>query len=192
MVDLGLINGKRERHSFQTKADAETFAEVKRTERINEGTAALGLSQEIRQDAAKAAAVLSPYGVSLLEAARYYAKHVLAYKTAPPLADIVKRLIADAEKNDRRDRTIDAFGDQMKTAAQMGHRDSSVIHNHYKALVLKAEAEKYWKLSPEVVEKEDQENDPKAKDPAEVKPKAIHKGGGNPAPESPTPTRPAA
>lgn len=45
-VDLGLINGKRERHCFQTKADAETFAEVKRTERTNEGTAALGLSQE--------------------------------------------------------------------------------------------------------------------------------------------------
>ena len=158
--------------------------------------------------------------MSVLEAARYYAKHVLAYKTAPPLNDIVKRLIADAEKDDRRDRTIDElhsrlesfaedfanrqlidltteeiedwldeehwphnglrhsfgsyhladFGDQMKTAAQMGHRDSSVIHNHYKALVLKAEAEKYWKLSPEVVNEEDQENEPKTNDPDEVKP----------------------
>jgi integrase len=35
-------------------------------------------------------------------------------------------------------------GDQVKTAAQMGHRDANVVHNHYKALVLKSEAEKYW------------------------------------------------
>ena len=35
-------------------------------------------------------------------------------------------------------------GDQVKTAAQMGHRDSIVVHNHYKALVLKSEAEMYW------------------------------------------------
>jgi len=34
----------------------------------------------------------------------------------------------------------------------MGHRDSNVIHNHYKQLIMKAEAEKFWKLTPEVVE----------------------------------------
>ena len=32
---------------------------------------------------------------------------------------------------------------------QMGHRDSNVVHNHYKALVLKSEAEKFWNLQPE-------------------------------------------
>jgi integrase len=40
-------------------------------------------------------------------------------------------------------------GDAVKTAMQMGHRDSNVVHNHYKALVLKSEAEKFWALSPE-------------------------------------------
>jgi integrase len=40
------------------------------------------------------------------------------------------------------------YGDQMKTAAQMGHRDSGVVHNHYKALVLKSEAEKFWAIRP--------------------------------------------
>lgn len=83
IVDLGLINGKRQRHSFQTKVEADTFAESKRVERQNEGTAALGLSQETRQDAAKAAAILSPAGVSLLQAAQYYQQHVLHTGTPP-------------------------------------------------------------------------------------------------------------
>jgi integrase len=39
-------------------------------------------------------------------------------------------------------------GDQVKTAAQMGHRDSAVVHNHYKALVLKSEAQKFWSIRP--------------------------------------------
>ena len=42
VVDLGLINGKRERHAFKTKAEADTFAEQKRIEHQNEGMAALG------------------------------------------------------------------------------------------------------------------------------------------------------
>jgi hypothetical protein len=30
----------------------------------------------------------------------------------------------------------------------MGHRDVGVLHNHYKALVTKGEAEKFWQLRP--------------------------------------------
>jgi integrase len=40
------------------------------------------------------------------------------------------------------------YGDAVKTAQQMGHRSSDVVHNHYKALVLKQEAEKFWGLRP--------------------------------------------
>jgi integrase len=39
-------------------------------------------------------------------------------------------------------------GDAVKTAQQMGHRSSDVVHNHYKALVLKREAERFWNLKP--------------------------------------------
>ena len=41
------------------------------------------------------------------------------------------------------------YGDTIKTANQMGHRDSIIIHNHYKALVLKKEAERFWALMPQ-------------------------------------------
>lgn len=39
--------------------------------------------------------------------------------------------------------------DAIKTATQMGHRSSDVVHNHYKALVMNSEAEKFWNLKPE-------------------------------------------
>jgi len=41
-----------------------------------------------------------------------------------------------------------AHGDAIKTAGLMGHRDPGVLHNHYKALVTKAEAERFWALRP--------------------------------------------
>lgn len=65
VVDIGLINGKRERHSFKTKSEAGTFAELKRTERQNQGVAALSLPQAIKVDAAKASALLTTHNVSL-------------------------------------------------------------------------------------------------------------------------------
>ena len=40
------------------------------------------------------------------------------------------------------------YDDAVNTGQQMGHRSSDVIHNHYKALVLKTEAERFWNLKP--------------------------------------------
>lgn len=106
IVDLGLINGRRERHSFKTKGEADTFAEARRAERLNEGASALALSQADRQDAAKALETLRPHDITLTKAADYYFQHVLAYRNAPLVPEVVARLIADTEKNDRRDRTV--------------------------------------------------------------------------------------
>jgi integrase len=106
VVDLGLINGKRERYSFKTKTEAGTFAELKKTERQNQGTAALALPYEIKVDAAKASTLLTPHNVSLEEAAKYFAQHVIAYRDAPIIRQIVAQMIAEAEKNDRRDQTV--------------------------------------------------------------------------------------
>ena len=61
VVDIGLINGKRERHSFKTKAEASTFAELKKTERQNQGATALAMPQAIKVDAAKASALSVSY-----------------------------------------------------------------------------------------------------------------------------------
>ncbi len=106
VVDLGQINGRRDRTSFRTKYEANAFAEQKRTEKANHGASALAISQEIKMDAVKAHAILSPHSVTLHEAAQYYLNHVIAYRNSPPISEIVERMLVESERNDRRDRTV--------------------------------------------------------------------------------------
>jgi integrase len=53
---------------------------------------------------------------------------------------------------------LSLHGDAVKTAGKMGHRSSDVVHNHYKALVLKKEAERFWGLRPMVQDEGKMEN----------------------------------
>jgi hypothetical protein len=46
-----MVNGQRKRPSFNAKEEADAFAELKRTERPNQGTAALALPQAIKTEA---------------------------------------------------------------------------------------------------------------------------------------------
>ena len=106
LVDIGIIDGKRIRKSFSDKQEAETFAEQQRVVRKNEGTAAYAVPLEIRAEAAKCVTKLQPHGVSLTEATDYYLKHVVAFRQAPTVAEIVRRMIDDAKAAGRRDKTI--------------------------------------------------------------------------------------
>lgn len=40
------------------------------------------------------------------------------------------------------------YNDAAKTALQLGHRDSGVLFDHYRALVKPQDAEKYWQIAP--------------------------------------------
>ena len=43
------------------------------------------------------------------------------------------------------------YGDQNRTALELGHRDTDLLYKHYRALVTKEDAEKYWDIKPVVV-----------------------------------------
>ena len=107
VVDLGIIAGKRQRRSFTSKVEAETFADMARVKKQNEGVAAFVMSEQVRVDATKAATLLAPSGVSLVAAAQYYLDHVITYQNAPPLQEIVTRLLTEATRNERRQRTVE-------------------------------------------------------------------------------------
>jgi site-specific recombinase XerD len=82
-VDLGLVNGKRKRHFYKTRQEAETKGDQFKIARANLGTAAFSLTDKERVDATEALSLLSGVSVSLVEASRYYLKHA---KPASPLA----------------------------------------------------------------------------------------------------------
>jgi integrase len=48
---------------------------------------------------------------------------------------------------------LGANGSADKTAAQMGHRSTEMIFQHYRELVPKKEAEKFWQIMPEAPDK---------------------------------------
>lgn len=127
VIDLGLVDGKRERQAFKTKDEAETFAEQARIKRQNEGLAAFSLPAAVRVEALKASellqpfgvalaqaaaeysralAVLNPHGVSLAQVVQYYDNHVLKYRNAPVISKIVEQMLREAQTNNRRHRTV--------------------------------------------------------------------------------------
>ncbi len=91
---------------FKTFREADTFATQARIARKNEGRDAFSLPVDVRTDAAKASAKLKPHGVSLLEAANYYLKHVVAFREAPTVEVIIKKLLAETEAAGRREKTL--------------------------------------------------------------------------------------
>ena len=95
MVDCGRVNGKRNRRTFPTKPEAETYRQQKLIERTNDGIAALAVPIEVRREAAKCQSMLAPYDASLTQATEYYVEHVLRYRTSPTLREMIDRLLAE-------------------------------------------------------------------------------------------------
>lgn len=100
------VKGKRIREAFKTKGEAETRAQEIRNQVENEGRQAFNLPTALRVEAQQAVEKLAPHNVAITEAVDFYVEHVLKYRTAPTVTEIVKRLVTEAEGNKRRDRTV--------------------------------------------------------------------------------------
>ena len=72
-VDTRSFNG--ERKFFATKQEAETFAELKRTERKNSGQNAGAISDKLRIEAMECQERLEKFDVTLTHAVDYFIKH---------------------------------------------------------------------------------------------------------------------
>lgn len=112
------INGKRTSEVFNTKAEAETAARQIRLRVQNEGTAAFNLPDDIRSEAAKAVETLKPYDATITEAVTYYVEHVLKFRNAPPVSELVKGIVAEAESAGRRENTIKDLRNRLERFAR--------------------------------------------------------------------------
>ena len=108
-----MIHGKRIRERFKTLEAAQERAEQIRNQYQEEGKAAFTLPPTLRIEALKCSELLEPHGATITEAVNHYVKTVLAYRTAPPVSEIVKRYIAEAEKNGRRERTLEDLRNRL-------------------------------------------------------------------------------
>jgi site-specific recombinase XerD len=102
-----MLDGQRIRETYSTRGEAETRAAEIRVKVENEGTAAFNIPLPLRVEAVECAALLEPHGASIREACQWYEKHVLKYRNAPTVSEIVDKLIADAVAAGRREKTTD-------------------------------------------------------------------------------------
>jgi len=75
-VNLGsqVLDGKRHRlrKTFASREEALTYAQLRKVEKVNYGTAGISLSDRARSEAVEAGRLLAPYNASILDAVREY------------------------------------------------------------------------------------------------------------------------
>jgi len=92
--------GGRNRRFFKTETDADTFIEQQSIQLANHGTAGASMGERLRADAISANEILSPLGLSIVDAAKHYAKFIKAQTGGTPLAKAVEMLSKDRETGD--------------------------------------------------------------------------------------------
>jgi integrase len=102
-VQLGseVTGGKRKRlrRTFANRAEAETFAQLKRIERINHGTTSISMPPKLRAEALEAVRMLQPYDVDLLDVVREYVRHRQLVDRSETVGNAVEALLT-AKKSD--------------------------------------------------------------------------------------------
>jgi integrase len=94
-----------ERKTFSSKTDAETYAQMQRVKRNNEGASAFAMSPADRIDAEKALALVRPLGRTLREATEFFVRHLSVVKEAKTVRELVDELV----ENKRRDGASRAY-----------------------------------------------------------------------------------
>lgn len=93
LVDLSTAT-TRERKFFKTRDDAETFAEQRRIERTNHGTASLSLSDDLRREAIDLSQRLRLVGHSLTSAVEFFFKHARPASQQKLIREVIDELQA--------------------------------------------------------------------------------------------------
>jgi integrase len=88
------LGGGRNRRFFKEKAEAETFVQFAKVQQENYGTAALSIPDALRVEAIECCELLQPFGVTLRDAAKFYAAHLKAITGSRKVREVVADLLA--------------------------------------------------------------------------------------------------
>jgi site-specific recombinase XerD len=109
--------GKRERCYFATRDEAKTYAQEQAEKYREHGSQAATIRPALAEDATKAAEILKPFGKTLTEAARFYAKSLTAAKASRLTGAAVDAWLASC--SELRPRSIKSYkqtGNRIKEA----------------------------------------------------------------------------
>jgi integrase len=109
-TDYFQVDGRphHKRQAFKSLASAREQAEKWEKSRVRHGTAGRFISERDATKVAEALDLLAPHGAGIVEAARFYAKHLAAEKiraSGKPVPDALREWTSSYETKDRGDRT---------------------------------------------------------------------------------------
>jgi integrase len=87
------ISGKWERKFFETKAEAETYAQQKEIELLNQGREGVQFPSWLRIQAQQGQERLKPHGKTISDAVEFYIKHLEATQTSAKVSQALDELI---------------------------------------------------------------------------------------------------
>jgi integrase len=112
------------RKTFETKAEAETFACQQRTTRVNQGNAGIAISEKLRIQAIEADKRLKEVGSEIPEAVEYFLRHAKPSAGPKAVKDVATEFIASKKNANRRPLYLSIQGYVLgKFSKQFGERN---------------------------------------------------------------------
>jgi len=101
------LGGGRTRRFFQFspegKREADTFLQISKTRKENEGTAALSIPETLRIEAVKCERLLEPVSATLTDATQFFLKHAKPVGGTKTLSDGIKELLESKRRAGKRE-----------------------------------------------------------------------------------------
>jgi integrase len=120
--------GKRSRQFFETKKEAETFAQKKNIELLNGGIEAAQFPSAIRVMASEATKVLQPFGKTIIDAVEFYLPHLQASNRTCSFKQLAGELVEVKHKDGASSRYLADLRSRLgQFAGAMGEKSVSAI-----------------------------------------------------------------
>ena len=132
-----IADGRRvEQAYFQSERAANSHAYTENIRLKNEGLEGQILGPELRGQAIEATRRLAPYGESLRDAVDFYELHLKSQ---------------DSLRQIKLERFVNLVAEENEPRLQMelGHTTPKILIEHYRAIVTPANAQAWWRITPE-------------------------------------------
>jgi integrase len=105
-VDCGMIDGKRVRHSYDTKARASSKADELKFAHRQHGNGVLNSSAASHPEIIAALDLLAPHNVTLIDAARFYVENVNLIRNPRTVEEVKTELVQNKNQDSRSPRYL--------------------------------------------------------------------------------------
>ena len=111
----------RQRKTFKDYAEAKAVADQARVAAKNLGKNVFAMPEQLRVDAQRSTEILKPFGVSITDAAKFYAEHLRRVQTSQKVPVVVDELLAAKQHDNLRPRYLSDLKARLRRFSESFH-----------------------------------------------------------------------